>query len=75
MLRLSLWIVCFALFACAARPAYVITLKDGRQIRTRDFPLLNDATGYYRGESEKGELFTFKENEVASIVSSTRKDD
>jgi hypothetical protein len=67
-LNLIAWIVGVLLASCAAPPKYTIQLKDGRQLESVGFPVLNDATGYYRSENAAGERSVFREDQVASIL-------
>ncbi len=71
MPKFFLGILCLALVSCASS-GWVTTLKDGREITSRDFPRLNDDTGYYRCVDESGETIIFHEKQVASIVSQPR---
>ena len=60
--------VCCILAACSTlAPDYEITLKDGRKIEVKEWPRLDDATGFYLGEQWDGSLVQFHEGQVASI--------
>lgn len=61
------------LVGCATTPrGYRITLKDGREIQSTEFPVLIEETGYYRCEDAEGKLRVFREHQVASIVPQTQ---
>jgi hypothetical protein len=49
-------------------------MKDGRKISARDWPSLDDATGYYSGEAQGGDSFVIRESQVASVVNAREQD-
>ena len=69
MLRSAILLgLCCALVGCLT-PArgYEVTLKDGRRIAVKDWPHLNDLTGYYRCERSDGSFVEVHEAQVTSI--------
>ncbi|MGY8686400.1 MAG: YgdI/YgdR family lipoprotein [Verrucomicrobiales bacterium] len=67
-------VICLVLASCASSPSCVITMKDGRKISARDWPSLDDATGYYSGEAQGGDSFVIRESQVASVVNAREQD-
>ena len=63
---------CAVLMNCSNRESWVTTLKDGQQIESTSFPKLNETSGLYNLVDAGGEAHIFPENQVASIVQSSR---